>query len=522
MAGSSTPGRIRARLLGGVSDAAISTAAIAVLAAWVLRTPIPRMAGLPTQGIWLSVLGGSALGVTLGARSGRLSGPAVVGMAALAAVAAGGLILFVLPRLFLLRHTGWPVVAGIFVLAGIALGRVRKVGVRPAELLVVGVVAAGGLMLLVLPRLPVRDIGPITGWLVVAGVFILAGLAVGRIRQVGARPGELLVVGVVVAFLISDWVVLGSQGMRDLRLYLIAGRHFLDGGQAYATTVMTSVPSDSADLPFLYPPITLPFFAILAALPEGLVILVWLAASVGASLLALRSFGVRWLWIPVLLLWPPFFEGLWVGNVAVPVLLLFALGPRLAEALPLSAVFKLQSAVPILWLVRERRWASLAIGVGALIGLAVLTLPFVGLESWRAWFAALGLFQASERAIPGLYGAALPHDLPYAAFLAISVVAVGAATVLGRGNRGLARFGIASVVASPSLYRHGFLVVLPGLLGNGETLFWLALGLGFSPDSPGWWFTAAIAAVGTFLWKPAGPRPEGTLHPLGPQCEPWS
>jgi hypothetical protein len=522
LAGSSTPPRIRVPLLGNVSDAAISTAAIAVLAAWVLLTPIPRVYGLPTGGVWLSVLGGSALGVTLGARSGRLSAPVVLGLAALAVVAEGGLILFVLPRLLLLRHTGRPVVAGIFVLAGIALGRVRKVGVRPAELLVVGVVAAGGLMLLVLPRLHQRDIGPITGWLVVAGVFVLAGLAVGRIRQVGARPGELLVVGVVAAFLISDWVVLGSQGMRDLRLYLIAGRHFLDGGQAYATTLMTSLPTDWADLPFVYPPMTLPFLAVLAALPEALVILVWLAASLGASVLALRRFGVRWWWIPVLLLWPPFFEGLWVGNIAVLALLLFAVGPRRAAALPLGALFKLQSAVPSLWLVRERRWSSLVIGVGLLVGLAVVTLPFVGLASWRAWFEALRLFQAFEGEVAGLYGAALPRYLPYAAFFAISVVAVGAATVLGRGNRGLARFGIASVVASPSLYRHGFLVVLPGLLGNGETLFWLALGLGFSPISSGWWFTAAIAAVGTFRWKPLSPRPEGTLHPLGMQGEPWS
>jgi hypothetical protein len=232
----------------------------------------------------------------------------------------------------------------------------------------------------------------------------------------------------------------------------------------------------------------------------------------------------------VLLLWPPFFEGLWVGNVAVPALLLFAAGPRLAAALPLGAVFKLQAGVPSLWLVRERRWASLAIGLGLLVGLAVVTLPFVGLDAWRAWLNGLRLFQAFEEAVPALYGAALPRYLPYAAFLAISVAAVGAAMVLGRGRRGLARFGIASVVASPSLYRHGFLVVLPGLLGNGETVFWLALGIGFTPTAIGWWLsttigwwlTAAIAVVGTFRWTAAATRPRGSLHPLGQQREPWA
>ena len=430
-------------------------------------TPITWMYGVPTHGIWLFVLGGSALGVALGARSGRWPVPVVLGMAAIAVAVAGRLLLVAVLRLRLL-HT------------------------VPAE-----------------------------GLLFVAGIAILAGIAVGRVRRVGTRPGEFLVLAVVAAFLIGDWVVLGTQGMRDLRLYLIAGRHFLDGGQVYATTLMTSMPRDRADLPFLYPPMTLPFFAVLGALPEGLVILGWLAASLGAAVVALRMFAVRWWAIPILLLWPPFFEGLWIGNVAVPALLLFAVGPRLPAALPLSAVFKLQSAVPTLWLVRERRWSSLAISLGLLIGVAVVTLPLVGLDSWRAWLDALRLFQAFEREIPGLYGAALPHYIPYALFLALAVGAVVVAMVFGRGRRGLARFGIASVVASPSLYRHGFLVVLPGLLGNGETLFWLALGLGFSATSPGWWLTAAIAAVGTIRRKPPGPRPQGTFHPLGPSGQPW-
>jgi hypothetical protein len=475
LAGSSTPPRIRIPLVGSVSDAAVSTAAIAVLGAWLLLTPIPLVDRGPAQVIWLLVMAGSALGATVGARSGRLSAPVVLGIGALAAVAAGGVVLLVLPRLHVLQ-------------------------------------------------------GSFTLWLVVSGIVVLAGIAVGRIRKVGTRPAELLVVGVVAAFLIGDWVVVGSQGMRDLRLYLDAGRDFVDGGRVYATTLITSIPADRADLPFLYPPMTLPFFGLLAALPEGPVILAWLAASLGASVLALRAFGVRWRWIPVLLLWPPFFEGMWVGNVAVPALLLFAVGPRLAAALPLSALFKLQAGVPSLWLVRKRRWSSLAIGLGLLVGLAVATLPFVGLDSWHAWIEALRLFQGFEDAVPSLYGAALPRYLPYTVFLAISLVAVGAAMVLGRGNRGLARFGIASVVASPSLYRHGFLVVLPGLLGNGETLFWVALGLGFAPTSIGWWLTtsigwwltAAIAAVGTFRWRSPAPRPAGTLHPLGPRREPWA
>ena len=475
MADRSMPFRGRIRAAGGRSDAALSVVAIAVIGAWLLLTPIPRMYDVPAQGIWLAGVGGLAIGALIGARSGRIAAALVLGAAALATLAAAGLLLIVLPRLHL----------------------------RPST--------------------------PVTGWLEVAVVAALAGLAVGRVRRLAMAPAELLVVGAVAACLIGDWVVLGGQGMRDLRLYLVAGRHFLDGAPVYATTAMTAIPSDRANLPFLYPPLTLPFFGLLASLPEGIVIAAWLAASFAASVAALRAFGVRWLWVPVLLLWPPFFEGLWVGNVAVPALLLFAIAPRLASALPLSAVFKLQAAVPSLWLVRERRWSSLAIGLGLLAALAVVTLPFVGLDAWRAWIEGLRLFQGFEDAVPALFGAALPRYLPYAVFLAVSVVAVGAALIVGRGRRGLARFGIASVVASPSLYRHGFLVVLPGLLGNGAPLFWLALGLGFTPTSTGWWLTtgiawwvtAAIAIVGTFRWR-SGSGAGGRLHPLGPRQEPWA
>lgn len=468
--------RTRIPTLDRLSTAAASTAAIAILGGWLFLTRTPDVDGVPVQVVWSSVVVGCAIGVVVGARQPRLAATAVLGILVLVAVTATGLVLLVLPHLHL------------------------------------------------------RLAAPVAGGLVGVAIASLAGAAVGNVRRVGLRPGELLVVASVAAFLIGDWIVLRSPGIRDLRLYLVAGHHLLDGGQIYITAHLTALPSDPAALPFLYPPMTLPFFALLAALPEGLVVVAWLVASIGAAVLSLRAFGVRWWCVPLLLLWPPLFEGVWVGNVAVPALLLFAIGPRLPGALPLSATFKLQAVVPSLWLVRERRWSSLAIGLGLLAALAVGTLPFVGLRAWGAWLDALQLFQASEASLPALYGAALPRHLPYAAFLAVALVAVGAAMVVGRGRRGLAGFGIASVVASPSLYRHGFLVVMPGLLGNGETVFWLALGIGFTPTAVGWWLSTsigwwlivAIAVLGTLRWTSVGTRPRGSLHPLGQQREPWA
>ena len=349
---------------------------------------------------------------------------------------------------------------------------------------------------------------------------VLASLAVGRLRGRSLRPVDLLVIAVVATFLVDDLVTLNGLLARDLRIYLTAGDQFFHGRPPYGQVVISG-PADAAryGLPFLYPPFTLPFFAVLSQLPEGLVIAVWVVVSVVTAAFALRWLGVRTWWIPVLLLWPPVFLGIAVGNVAVLTFGMFAVAPRLPWTLPLMAVFKLQSAVPSIWLVRERRWRSLAIGLGLVVGVALLTLPLVGTSAWADWYRGLQLFQQSEALYPGLNGLALPRYIPYGAYLLVAAVTVVIAVILGKGRAGLARLGIASVVASPSLYRHGFMILLPGLLGNGELLFWLSLGL--SGRAVGWAITGAIAAVGTFRFATTERRAD-TVHPLGPRGAPWS
>jgi hypothetical protein len=344
---------------------------------------------------------------------------------------------------------------------------------------------------------------------------------IGRRWSVGVRPAELLVVGVVTMFLIRDRGVLGTQLMRDLDLDLIAGGLFVHGGQPYLTATVSSWPSDLTRLPFLYPPFTLPFFGILSLLPAGLVVAGWLALSVAGSVAALRWLGVRWAWVPVLLLWPPFFEGMAVGNVAVLAFVPFVAAPRASWALPLMGVFKLQSLIPSLWLVRERRWSSLAIGLGLLGGMALATLPIVGIGAWAAWLHGLLLYGQSQGQVGQLYGLALPHYVPYGTFLIASVLAVTIGTIFGRGLAGLARLGIASVLSSPSLFSHGLLVTLPGLLGNRELLLWLGLGLSTYVYAHGWWMAIALAAVGTLYFASPASR-AGTVHPLGSSGTPWS
>ena len=73
--------------------------------------------------------------------------------------------------------------------------------------------------------------------------------------------------------------------------------------------------------------------------------------------------GVRGRWLLVLIAWPATAVGLAVGNVASFTFLLYVLGFRLGAALVLSGIFKVQSIIPGLWLIRERRWRELALGL---------------------------------------------------------------------------------------------------------------------------------------------------------------
>lgn len=468
----SAPGR-RLRLVGPIPDAALGWAACLGLVAVVLAAPPASIVGIPAPVAWFGIVVAVGLGLAVAGHSRTIR--AIVVFAA--ALIAAGLVVLALP----------------YVLANLL--PIARLRVQP----------------LAIERLSIAS-----------ALIGLASVVIGRRRGVGVRPATLLVVGVVTTFLFRDRGVLASQLMRDLNLDLIAGGNFVHGQHPYLAATVTSWPSDLTQLPFLYPPFALPLFGFLSLLPAGLVMAGWLALSVAGSVAALRWLGVRWAWVPVLLLWPPFFEGLAVGNVAVLAFVPFVAAPRASWTLPLMGVFKLQSLIPSLWLVRERRWRSLAVGLAVLGGIAIATLPIVGIGAWSDWLRGLLLFEQSQVQVRQLYGLALPHYVPYGAFLIVSVLAVTIATVFGRGLAGLARLGVASVVASPSLFSHGLLVTLPGLLGNRELLLWLALGLSTYVYAHGWWLTIVLAVVGTLYFASPGTRAPGTVHPLGSSGTPWS
>jgi hypothetical protein len=330
-----------------------------------------------------------------------------------------------------------------------------------------------------------------------------------------------MAIGALVAMALTDVSYLATQGLRDLHLYLRAGERFAAGEPVYLDALFTERPDDLADYPFLYPPPTLPLFALLAALPRPLVDALWLAGSVAAAVATLRLFGLGWRWTAALLLWPPFFQGLQVGNVAVPLGLLFALAPWLGAGLVVAAVFKVYSGIAALWLVRERRLRAVAVGVAIVGGWSLLTLPLTGVDRWAEWWRGLELFRDSQPLLADyLYGFGLPRYVPMVVAIGIAGMVV-AASIRARELPGLARLGLATAVASPSLYAHGLIVALPAFLELRSTALWTVLAITSVAPGIGWWAAIALGVAAWFMPLLRRTWEVEPWHPLDAARRPW-
>jgi hypothetical protein len=388
------------------------------------------------------------------------------------------------------------------------------------------------------PRGAGLHLGIMAGIAVVAGAYARAALGRGR---PGTQVVMLSALASWVAYL--DLTILRSP-FRDASLYLVAGATFARGGVPYITAPMTSVPADPSALPYLYPPFTLPFFAALSRLPHALGLAVIVGLCAAGVVLGLRLLGVKWRFLLILLAWPPLAIGVQVGNVACIGFLLLAATWRFGAAAPLSGVFKAQSGLISLWLVRERRWRPLLMGLGVIALLIVVTLPITGLSIYGTWLRSLGYFQQSFAYLPGTMGLALQRYFPavVAAAAAIAVTVIG---LLVSGREGLARLGIAAIAASPTVYIHGLAFGLPAVLMLDAAMFWALMIL--VPWWIGAWLMLAVtlamllaglarrhlvnpAAVAGDAQPPPGGGPLGAerslpfdsaVHPLGASLEPW-
>ncbi len=349
-------------------------------------------------------------------------------------------------------------------------------------------------------------------WLALVGVGALTIVLVARTERVATGPAPFLALEAGVACVLTDIVVGASQRSSDFLIYRNAGTAFLDSRMPYIAAPLHAYPMNLGNLPFLYPPPTLPLAALLGFPPVWLSEAAWIAGSVAAVLFALRRFGLPWPWAVAALAWPPVFQGLYVGNVAVPAAALFALGPAVGWTLVLGPILKPQDAVPALWLLRTGRWRALAVGVGVLLAWTALTLPLTGIGMWGHWLRALIAYRDSQRFLPGLYGFSLSHVLPYGVFVVVAAVAVVLALRVA-GTRGLAALGLVSAIVSPVLWAHGFVVATPAFLLLDAPLLWTAVGLTSQLNGPGWQIVMLLAAL-PFASSLVGRRQADAWHPL--------
>lgn len=373
-------------------------------------------------------------------------------------------------------------------------------------------------------RLPMPGGVPVVPILAVAVTFVAAaGLLVTRRLE----PVTVLAALAIVASLLFDATFFAGTAFRDLGIYLKAGLHFRLDQPIYLSGLVTNLPGDPTAYPYLYPPPTLPFAAFLSLLPGPIVTIGWEVALLAASVAGLRLLGLGWGWSAVLLAWPPFAQGLYVGNVALPLFLLFVVGPWAGSGLLAGTLLKPQGAIAGLWLLRERRWRAMLVGVLILAGLVLLTLPLTGIDRWTAWLDGLRWFSRSQTLVPRtFYGLALAEYVPGAIAVGAALIVIALA-LLGRGRAGLARVGVATVVASPSLYAHGFTVALPALLELRATVFWTAIALTSVSGGPPWFAALGLVVASWFVpvlrraAAGSGSGAEDELHPLGAAAGPW-
>ena len=221
----------------------------------------------------------------------------------------------------------------------------------------------------------------------------------------------------------------------------------------------------------------------LVGLPRTVVLWTWVIVLLIAALETVRRLRFPWLWVPLVLAWPPFTEGIVDGNIAILMFLAFVAlfyrasgspwrpAPRdvsepteSAAQAGLLATFigALKVSQPHAWLfVLHYRWRGAVIGAVAMAALVLATLPFTGIDIWFDWLAQVR--RASDTTWD-LGGFALPRFLPAPALgLLVAVACVVAVWFVPRRDGG-PWVGVLSTVGSLSLHIFGLLFLVPAML----------------------------------------------------------
>ncbi len=349
-----------------------------------------------------------------------------------------------------------------------------------------------------------------------------------------------LLVGALVAILaileikaLVGTVLIAPRFAVDLEIPLRAAERWLGGGPPYLASAFTSPPG--ATQPFLYPPYTLPVLAVLTELPRQVAGLLAVGLSLLVAVITCRRLEIPWIWVPLVLMWPPFAESIFGANVQVIlfaafVFLFYARGgsPWRPDARDVSdpagssglvgglatlvGAIKVSQPHPWIYVLRHRPRAAIAgaIGIAAIV---LATLPMTGLGLWSDWLAQLRL---AADPTWDLGGFALPRFFPGGVGLLIAVVCIVATWFVPQRNTA-AWVGLFSVVGSLSLHIFGLLLLIPAMLVIRRELAVLAAISIATYSYEGAWagiVVCAVAFAAITRW-PQGPgvrRP----HPGGP------
>ena len=306
----------------------------------------------------------------------------------------------------------------------------------------------------------------------------------------------------------------------DIEIPLRAGMRWVAGQPPYLSDAFKEPPGPT--LPFLYPPITLPFLAAIDQLPRSPVEIGGVVGLFACAVLACRRLAVPWLWTPLFLVWPPFAEGIVSGNVQIALFAAFVylffepggdpwsptprdLADRSTSGVMIGGLATLPGAVkvpqPHAWLYALRHRPLAAVGGAIVAGIvAAATGILTGFALWSDWLAQLRLANDPAWDVGGI---ALSRYLPEGIGFAIVVICLVAVLFVPWRSAG-AWVGVLSVVGSVSLHTFGLLFLLPAMLIIRREIALIVAILIATYTLQGTWIAIAVCAwtfAASFRWR---------------------
>ncbi len=299
-------------------------------------------------------------------------------------------------------------------------------------------------------------------------------------------PRRLLIgalVAILVLLTVYAWVgtiLVPGRFAVDLEIPLRAAERWQAGQPPYLASAFTSPPG--ATQPFLYPPFTLPFLALLTGLPRAFIGTVAVAIMLLAAIAAGRRLQIPWVWLPLVLAWPPFGEAIIGANVqmllfAAFVFLFFRAGgvpwrapgrdvadPRESAVMvgglaTVVGAVKLSQPHPWVYVLRYRPRAAIGAAL-VMVAIVAATLPLTGIDLWFDYLAQL---QRAADPTWDLGGFQLARFAPAGVGLVVAIACLVGVWFVPR-ERDAAWIGVLSVVGALSLHIFGLLFLVPAML----------------------------------------------------------